>query len=40
MGRVVAISWQDKLDVEFACKAGVDWIAMSFVQKSSDMPLG
>ena len=28
---------QDKKDIEFACRAGVDWIAMSFVQTSDDM---
>ena len=32
-----AHSLQDKKDIEWACKAGVDWIAMSFVQKKGDM---
>lgn len=29
--------FQDKKDIEFACRAGVDWIAMSFVQTKDDM---
>eukprot|EP00913_Durusdinium_trenchii_P003784 g3505.t1 len=28
---------EDKEDIEFACKAQVDWIAMSFVQTADDM---
>lgn len=31
------ITEKDKKDIEFACRAGVDWIAMSFVQTSDDM---
>lgn len=30
-------AFQDKKDIEFACRAGVDWIAMSFVQTKDDM---
>ena len=31
------ITDKDKKDIEFACRAGVDWIAMSFVQTKDDM---
>ncbi|CAK9116263.1 unnamed protein product [Durusdinium trenchii] len=31
------ITEKDKEDIEFACKAQVDWIAMSFVQTADDM---
>ena len=32
-----AISEKDRLDLEFACGLGVDWIGLSFVQKSADV---
>ena len=32
-----ALTEKDQADLEFACKLGVDWIALSFVQRASDV---
>ena len=32
-----ALTAKDRIDLEFALKAGVDWIALSFVQSAADM---
>lgn len=32
-----ALSDKDRGDLEFACKLGVDWLALSFVQRASDI---
>ncbi len=32
-----ALSPKDRLDLEFACGLGVDWLALSFVQRPEDM---
>ena len=34
---LAALSDKDKADLEFACKLGVDWIALSFVQRPADV---
>ena len=31
------LSEKDKTDLEFACSLGVDWLALSFVQRPEDM---
>lgn len=31
------ITQKDRVDIEFACRSDVDWIALSFVQQHSDM---
>jgi len=34
---VAALSDKDKADLEFACGLGVDWVALSFVQRTADV---
>ena len=34
---LAALSAKDKKDLEFACRLGVDWLALSFVQRVSDV---
>jgi pyruvate kinase len=34
---VAALSEKDKADLEFACGLGVDWLALSFVQRAQDV---
>ncbi|PIE15693.1 MAG: pyruvate kinase [Rhodobacterales bacterium] len=34
---LAALSPKDRKDLEFACQLGVDWIALSFVQRPEDM---
>ncbi|MBR3371591.1 MAG: pyruvate kinase [Rhodobacteraceae bacterium] len=34
---VAALSEKDRKDLEFACRLGVDWLALSFVQRASDV---
>ena len=34
---LTALSDKDRSDLEFACKLGVDWIALSFVQRAEDV---
>ena len=34
---LAALSDKDKADLEFACELGVDWLALSFVQRASDV---
>lgn len=34
---VAALSEKDKDDLEFACTLGVDWVALSFVQRAKDV---
>ena len=34
---VTALSDKDRKDLEFACSLGVDWLALSFVQRPEDM---
>ncbi|KPQ14827.1 MAG: pyruvate kinase Pyk [Rhodobacteraceae bacterium HLUCCA09] len=34
---VAALSDKDKADLEFVCELGVDWLALSFVQRADDM---
>ncbi|MBV0891340.1 pyruvate kinase [Paracoccus sp. Z118] len=34
---VAALSDKDRADLEFACEAGVDWLALSFVQRPEDV---
>ncbi|WFE75078.1 pyruvate kinase [Roseinatronobacter sp. S2] len=34
---VAALSEKDRKDLEFACRLGVDWLALSFVQRPSDV---
>lgn len=34
---LAALSEKDKADLEFACQMGVDWIALSFVQRAGDV---
>ncbi len=34
---LAALSEKDKADLEFACNLGVDWIALSFVQRPADV---
>lgn len=34
---LAALSEKDKADLEFACDLGVDWIALSFVQRPADV---
>ncbi|WP_127902658.1 pyruvate kinase [Solirhodobacter olei] len=34
---LAALSEKDRSDLEFACQLGVDWVAMSFVQRPEDM---
>ncbi len=34
---VSALTPKDRTDLEFALRAGVDWVALSFVQKATDM---
>ena len=34
---LAALSEKDKKDLEFACQLGVDWLALSFVQRPSDV---
>ncbi|MEO1613611.1 MAG: pyruvate kinase, partial [Pseudomonadota bacterium] len=34
---LAALSEKDKSDLEFACELGVDWLALSFVQRASDV---
>ena len=34
---LAALSEKDRMDLEFACKIGVDWLALSFVQRAEDV---
>ena len=34
---VTALSEKDRTDLEFACSIGIDWLALSFVQRPEDM---
>ncbi len=34
---LAALSEKDKTDLEFACNLGVDWVALSFVQRPADV---
>ena len=34
---VAALSDKDRADLEFACELGVDWLALSFVQRAADV---
>jgi pyruvate kinase len=34
---LAALSLKDRKDLEFACNLGVDWLALSFVQRASDV---
>jgi pyruvate kinase len=34
---VAALSAKDRADLEFACELGVDWLALSFVQRPADV---
>jgi pyruvate kinase len=34
---VAALSDKDRVDLEFACELGVDWLALSFVQRPEDV---
>ena len=34
---VAALSEKDRIDLEFACELGVDWLALSFVQRPADV---
>jgi pyruvate kinase len=34
---LAALSEKDRKDLEFACQMGVDWLALSFVQRSGDV---
>ncbi len=34
---LAALSEKDKKDLEFVCELGVDWLALSFVQRAADM---
>ena len=34
---LAALSKKDRKDLEFVCKLGVDWLALSFVQRAEDM---
>lgn len=34
---LAALSDKDKVDLEFACELGVDWLALSFVQRAEDV---
>ena len=34
---LAALSVKDREDLEFACKLGVDWLALSFVQRAADV---
>ncbi len=34
---LAALSGKDRTDLEFACNLGVDWLALSFVQRASDV---
>ncbi len=34
---LAALSEKDKVDLEFACELGIDWLALSFVQRPEDV---
>ena len=34
---LAALSDKDRVDLEFACELGIDWLALSFVQRASDI---
>ena len=34
---LAALSAKDREDLEFACELGVDWLALSFVQRPEDV---
>ncbi len=34
---VAALSEKDRVDLEFACELGIDWLALSFVQRPEDV---
>ena len=34
---LAALSEKDRADLEFACDLGVDWLALSFVQRPEDV---
>ena len=34
---LAALSQKDRVDLEFACELGVDWLALSFVQRPEDV---
>jgi pyruvate kinase len=37
---LAALSDKDRKDLEFACRLGVDWLALSFVQRAADVTEG
>ncbi|WP_102225554.1 pyruvate kinase [Acidimangrovimonas sediminis] len=37
---LAALSDKDRTDLEFACELGVDWLALSFVQRAADVEEG
>ncbi|PYE83895.1 pyruvate kinase [Pseudoroseicyclus aestuarii] len=37
---LAALSQKDRKDLEFACELGVDWLALSFVQRAADVEEG
>ncbi len=34
---LAALTEKDRTDLEFACEAGIDWLALSFVQRAADV---
>ncbi|MCY3877547.1 MAG: pyruvate kinase [Rhodobacteraceae bacterium] len=34
---LAALSGKDRIDLEFACNLGIDWLALSFVQRAGDI---
>ena len=36
---IAALTEKDRRDLEFACEIGVDWLAMSFVQRAADVSI-
>ena len=34
---LAALSGKDRADLEFVCELGVDWLALSFVQRAADV---
>ena len=34
---MAALSEKDRADLEFACELGIDWLALSFVQRPEDL---
>ncbi len=37
---LAALSEKDRTDLEFACQLGIDWLALSFVQRAADVEEG